>query len=120
MKPNRLIPVTLCAAACLALGQFAGAQTPDEPASPPFHHRPNLSGMLTHTLDLTDAQKTQVEALIKAIQPQLDAIHQQARTAADAVLKELDTQIRPLLNADQQKKLDAIATLRGIGPHGPE
>ena len=119
MKPNRLISITLCAAACLALGQFAGAQTPEEPA-PPFHHRPNLIGMLVHTLDLTDAQKTQVEALVKAIQPQLDVIHQQARTAADAVLKQLDTQIRPLLNADQQKKLDALATLRGTGPRGPE
>ena len=76
--------------------------------------------MLTHTLDLTDAQKAQVEAMVKTVQPQLDAIHQQARTAADAVLKQLDAQIRPLLNADQQKKLDALATLRGTGPHGPE
>lgn len=119
MKQNRLIPITCCVAACIALGQFAGAQTPDEP-TPPFHHRPNLTGMLTHTLDLSEAQKTQVEALVKSVQPQLDVIHQQARTAAHEVLKQLDTQIRPLLNPDQQKKLDALEVLHGTGAHGPE
>ena len=114
MKQNKLIPITLCTAAMLALGQFAGAQTPDDPA-PPFHHRPNLTLMLTATLQLTDAQKAQVDALVKGVQPQLDAIHEQARTASDAVLKQLDAQLRPLLSADQQKKLDALATLRGVG-----
>ncbi|MEO5717573.1 MAG: hypothetical protein ABIR29_03265 [Chthoniobacterales bacterium] len=119
MKPTKLTLIALGAAAVLGFGQYAGAQTPDD-AAPQCHHRPNLTSRLTRTLDLTDAQKAQVDALAKNVQPQLEAIHQQARTSADTVLKQLDAQIRPLLNAEQQKKLDALATLRGTGPHGPE
>ena len=74
--------------------------------------------MLTHTLDLTDAQKTQVQTYVAGVKPQLEAIHEQARTQADAVLKQLDTQIRPLLTPEQVKKLDAMETLRA-GHEGP-
>ncbi len=118
MKPTKLTLVALCAAAGLGLGQFAGAETPDKPEAG-CRHRPDMTGKLTRTLDLTDAQKAQVEEMVKAVQPQLETIHQQARTSADAVLKQLDAQIRPLLNPEQQKKLDALATLRGSGGHGP-
>lgn len=76
--------------------------------------------MLTRTLQLTDAQKSQVEPLVTAVRPQLEAIHQKARAEADVVLKQLDTQIRPLLTPDQQKRLDAMETLHGTGEHGGE
>jgi Spy/CpxP family protein refolding chaperone len=122
MKTNKLIPFTLCAVATLACSQFARAQGPDDQAGPPHHHGPHhLTEMLTHTLNLTDAQKPQVQAAVTAVQPQLDAIHQQAHTQANAVLKQLDTQIRPFLTPEQVKKLDALETLREshTGP-GPE
>lgn len=105
----------------LAAGTHLAAQTPeDAPPPPPFHQHgpPDLTAMLTNTLDLTDAQKTQVATLVDAVKPQLEAIHQQARIAADAVIKQLNSQIRPLLNAEQQKKLDALEARRAAGP-GP-
>ena len=104
----------------MAIAQFAGAQAPDNP--PPFCHPggPNMTAMLTRTLQLTDAQKSQVEPLVAAARPQLEAIHQKARAEADVVLKQLDTQIRPLLTPDQQKRLDAMETLHGIGAPGSE
>ena len=117
MKRNKI--QILCAAAILVVAPLAGAQTRDDAAGPPCHHhgRPNIAARLTRTLNLTDEQKTQVQALADAVQPQLDAIHQQARVAAGAVLKRLDTQVRPLLTADQQKRLDALETLRETAPH---
>lgn len=105
----------------LAFSSLGLAQDPDDQAGPPHHHgQHDLAAMLTHTLDLTDAQKTQVQTYVTGVKPQLEAIHQQARTQADAVLKQLDTQIRPLLTPEQVKKLDALETLRaaheGLGP----
>lgn len=120
MKTNKLIPFTLCAAATLAFSSLGFAQGPDDQAGPPHHHHGprDLAAMLNHTLDLTDAQKPQVQAAVTAVQPQLEAIHQQARTQADAVLKQLDAQIRPLLTPEQVKKLEALETLRA-GHEGP-
>ncbi len=96
-----------------------------------------MTTMLSHVLNLTDAQKAQVQTMvaavqpqleaihqqahaqaapiIKQLQPQLEAIHQQARAQAAPIIKQLHTQIRPLLTADQQKKLDALETLHDSG-----
>jgi Spy/CpxP family protein refolding chaperone len=107
----------LCAAAALAATPLAFAQGPEDPM--PFHHRhgpPNLTLMLSHMLNLTDAQQAQVKPLIAEVQPQLDAIHKQARESADVVLKQLDAKIRPLLTPEQQKRLDAFQTLRETRP----
>ena len=117
MKTNKLILITLAGAALFALAPFAGAETLDgAPAC--FHHgAPNMTAMLSHVLNLTDAQKAQVQPLIDAVKPQLEAIHQQARTAAEPIMKQLHTQIRPYLTAEQLKKLDALETLHsGSGP----
>jgi Spy/CpxP family protein refolding chaperone len=117
MKPKTLILLTLSVMASLAATPFARGQAPDDPM--PFHHGSHdLNVMLTHMLNLTDAQQTQVKAMVSDVQPQLDAIHEQARQAADAVMKQLDTKIRPLLTPDQQKRLDAFETLRDT--RGPQ
>lgn len=71
--------------------------------------------MLTRTLSLSDAQKTQVQSMVDSINPQLDAIRKQAREAESALITQLNSQIRPLLTADQQAKLDALQTLQGKG-----
>jgi Spy/CpxP family protein refolding chaperone len=115
MKSKKPILLTLTGAAMLALGQLASAQTACDGEAWHHHGPPNMTAMLNHVLNLTDAQKTQVQTLVTAVQPQLDAIHQQARAAAEPIIKQLHTQIRPLLTADQQKKLDALETLRGSG-----
>ncbi len=120
MKLTKLIALTLGLATFLAGAQFAGAQAPDN--APPFCHKDgkDVTGMMTRMLQLTDAQKAQVEPLVAAARPQLQAIHEKARAEADVVLKQLHAQIRPLLTPEQQKRLDAMELLHGAGPHGPE
>jgi Spy/CpxP family protein refolding chaperone len=113
MKSKTLTLVVLTATGCLAT-PLARAQAVEDPA--PFHHRHHgpfdLNAMLTRTLNLTDAQQAQVKPLVAEVQPQLDAIHQQAHQSANLVLKQLDAKVRPLLTPEQQKRLDAFATLR--------
>ena len=117
MKSNKLILSTITAAAMLAMSHFAGAETPDCGGADWHHHGPpNMTAMLSHVLNLTDAQKAQMQPLVDAVKPQLEAIHQQARTAAEPIMKQLHAQIRPLLTPEQQKKLDALETLHGSGP----
>ena len=65
MKPTKLIPIIVCVSAFVTVAQFAGAQTPDNPSC--HHGPPNLTTMLTRTLQLTDAQKSQVEPLVTAV-----------------------------------------------------
>jgi vacuolar-type H+-ATPase subunit E/Vma4 len=59
-------------------------------------------------LDLTSDQQTKVQPIVDAAKPQLAAIHQEAMQKAKGVIDNSLSQIRPLLTADQQKKLDAI------------
>ncbi len=114
-----LIPI-LSVALSLATGSFVPAQGPAEGGPRPHRHGPpNPTEMLTRTLQLTDAQKPQVKPLIEAAQPKLQAIHEEARAQADVVLKQLDAQIRPLLDPAQQQKLDALETLRDSHQQGP-
>jgi hypothetical protein len=120
MKLTKLILIAFCVTASLAGAQFAAAQAPENRAPFCQQGRPNLTAMLTHMLQLTDAQKTQVDPLVAAVRPQLDAIHQKARAEAEVVLKQLDDQIRPLLTPDQQKRLDAMELLHATGAHGSE
>ncbi len=121
MKANKLI--ALCAAAVLAGGTIVGAQSA-KADGPGWHHHgpPNITEMLTRSLNLSTAQQAQVQVKVAAVQPQLDAIHEQARKQADVIIQQLHAQIRPLLNAEQQKRLDAIQTLRDTRPDnaGPE
>jgi Spy/CpxP family protein refolding chaperone len=110
MKPSKIL-FALCAAAAVAVNPLAIAESPDDCGLMHHHGRPDLTRMLTRTLNLTDAQQTQVKTMVAEVQPQLDAIHQQARQAADVVMKQLNAKVRPLLTADQQKRLDALETL---------
>jgi hypothetical protein len=59
-------------------------------------------------LNLTSDQETKVQPILDAAKPQLATIHQEAMQKAKGVIDGSLSQIRPLLNADQQKKLDAI------------
>jgi Spy/CpxP family protein refolding chaperone len=118
MKLKTLTLTTLAVVSCLTT-PLARAQAPDDSAS--FHHRHgpfDLNAMLTRTLNLTDDQQAQVKPLVTEVQPQLDAIHQQAHQAADVILKQLDAKVRPLLTPEQQKRLDAMATLRETHAQG--
>src|SRR5436309_3171479 len=103
MKRNIL---TFIAAGAIALGGFAVLQA--QPGAGGWHgHVFGLKGV-TEQLSLTSDQQTKVQPILDAAKPQLVAIHQEAMQKAKGIIDSSLSQIRPLLTADQQKKLDAI------------
>ncbi len=106
MKRNIL---TMAAAGAIALGGFVVVQAQASPGGPGHRHG-RAFGLrhLTEKLDLTADQQTKVQPILDGAKPQLAAIHQEAMQKAKGVIDSSLSQIRPLLNADQQKKFDAI------------
>ena len=108
MKRNIL---TLVAAGAIALGSFAIVQAQPGPGGDGrWHghgHGLGLRG-ITDQLNLTSDQQTKVQPILDAAKPQLAAIHKEAMEKAKGVVDSSLAQIRPLLTADQQKKLDDI------------
>jgi Spy/CpxP family protein refolding chaperone len=67
---------------------------------------------LTKTLNLTADQQAKVQPLIDQAKPQIIAIHKDAMEKTHAIMEKTMSQIRPLLNADQQKKFDDLQKAR--------
>jgi Spy/CpxP family protein refolding chaperone len=110
MKPNmKRNLLAIAAAGAIALGGFVVVQAQPGPGGP-GHWRGHAFGLkgITEKLDLTADQQTKVQPILDAAKPQIAAIHQEAMQKMHTVMNSTLTQIRPLLNADQQKKLDAI------------
>ena len=107
MKRNLL---AVAAAGAIALGGFVVVQAQPGPDGPRHWHGHGWFGLrgITQKLDLTADQQTKVQPILDAAKPQIAAIHQEAMQKMHTVMNSTLTQIRPLLNADQQKKLDAI------------
>jgi hypothetical protein len=63
---------------------------------------------LSETLNLNSDQQTKVQPILDQAKPQFAVIHQEAMQKVKGVMESTLSQIRPLLTADQQKKLDAI------------
>src|SRR5437773_9072585 len=103
MKRNLLAVV---AAGAIALGGFIITQAQAGPGCGHGHE----FGLreLTGKLNLTSDQQTKVQPILDAAKPQIVAIHQEAMQKAKTVMDSTLSQIRPLLNPDQQTKLDAI------------
>src|SRR5262245_48656359 len=106
MKRNIL---ALAAAGAIALGGYVVAQAQPGPDGPGHWHGHafGLKG-ITENLNLTADQQTKVQPILDAAKPQIAAIHQEAMQKMHTVMNDTLSQIRPMLNADQQKKLDAI------------
>src|SRR5215469_13019443 len=106
MKRNIL---ALAAAGAIALGGFVVVQAQPGPSGPgPWHgHAFGLSG-ITEKLNLTADQQAKVQPILDQAKPQIAAIHQEAMQKMQTVMSSTLSQIRPLLNPDQQTKLDAI------------
>jgi len=104
MKRNVLAVVT---AGAIALGGFVIVQAQPGPGGGGHGHAFGLQH-LTDKLSLTSDQQTKVQPILDAAKPQIRAIHQEAMQKAKTVMDSTLSQIRPLLNPDQQKKLDAI------------
>lgn len=106
MKRNVL---TLVAAGAIALGGLLAVQA-DAGAGGHGHWRGHAFGLrgISEKLDLTADQQAKVQPILDQAKPQIAAIHQEAMQKMHTVMDGTLSQIRPLLNADQQKKLDAI------------
>ena len=105
MKRNLLAVV---AAGAIALGGFIIAQAQAGSGVGCAHgHAFGLRG-LTDELNLTAEQQTKVQPILDAAKPQIVAIHQDAMQKTQTVIDSTLSQIRPMLTADQQKKLDAV------------
>ena len=108
MKRNVLALVT---AGAIALGGFVVVYAQPGPGAGgfgcPHGHAFGLRG-ITEKLNLTSEQQTKVQPILDQAKPQIAAIHQEAMQKAKTVIDSTLSQIRPLLNADQQKKVDAI------------
>jgi len=105
MKRNLLAVV---AAGAIALGGFIITQAQAGSGFGCAHgHAFGLQG-ITDKLNLTSEQQTKVQPILDQAKPQISAIHQEAKQKAKTVVDSALSQIRPLLTADQQQKLDAI------------
>ena len=104
MKRNLL---AVAAAGAIALGGFIVVQAQPGPGGAGHGHAFGLKG-ITDKLNLTADQQTKVQPILDAAKPQIVAIHQEAMQKMQTVMSSTMSQIRPLLNADQQTKLDAI------------
>jgi Spy/CpxP family protein refolding chaperone len=105
MKRNLLAVV---GAGAIALGGFIITQAQAGPGFGCAHgHAFGLQG-ITDKLNLTADQQTKVQPILDQTKPQIAAIHQEAMQKARTVVDGALSQIRPILTADQQKKLDTI------------
>src|ERR1700744_3060302 len=73
-----------------------------------FHHGGLSFNRLTKSLTLTADQQAKIQPILEQAKPQLQAIHQDAMTKAQAIMNNTMSQIRPLLTADQQAKADQM------------
>src|ERR1700750_2233313 len=101
--------IALEAAGVIALGGFVVVQAQPGPGGAGHWHGHafGLKG-ITEKLNLTADQEAKAQPILDAAKPQIVAIHQEAMQKMHTVMNGTLTQIRPLLNADQQQKLDAI------------
>jgi Spy/CpxP family protein refolding chaperone len=106
VKRNVLAVIT---AGAIALGGFVVVQAqPGAGGGGHWHGHGFGLQHLTDKLNLTSDQQTKVQPIIDQAKPQIVAIHKDAMQKIKTVMDNTLSQIRPLLNADQQKKLDAI------------
>jgi Spy/CpxP family protein refolding chaperone len=107
MKLN-LIAITVGAA--LSLGSLVAFAQPG-PGGPGMHHHGEWGNPLEHLtkeLNLTPDQQAKVAPIVEQAKPQMQQIHREAMEKARAVMENTTAQIRPLLTAEQQQKLDAL------------
>ena len=95
--------ITILATGALASSGFAVAHGHGN-----WGHGGNMLQRLTSTLNLTADQQSKVQPIIAQAKPQIIAIHKDAMQKTQAVMDNTASQIRPILNPDQQKKFDDL------------
>jgi protein CpxP len=118
-----------------ALAQYAGMGQ-ERQGGQRQHGGPNAMGdpdaqlqRMSQRLNLTDEQKDKIKPLLQDQAKQMDSLRQDSSlsqqdrwTKMQEIRQNTMKQIRPLLNADQQKQLDEMAQERGGrgGHHAPQ
>ncbi|MDQ2919810.1 MAG: hypothetical protein M3R10_08050 [Verrucomicrobiota bacterium] len=108
MTKSKLIALTVAGALTLGtIGLYADENAKGEHAF--GHGGGHEFGIehLTKELDLTADQQAKIQPILDAAKPQIKAIHQDAMQKIRAIMDSSGTQIRPLLNTQQQAKFDA-------------
>ena len=106
--------IAVIAAAAVSLGGLAFVQAREHGEHKHEHHGPKMHKMgnplehLSKDLELTDAQKAQVQPIIDQAKPPIEAIHKEAMEKTHAIMESTAAQIRPLLTPQQQQKYDAM------------
>jgi Spy/CpxP family protein refolding chaperone len=101
--------LTLAVAGAIALGGFVVVQAQPGPSGHgPWHGHAFGLQQITEKLNLTSDQQTKVQPILDTAKPQIAAIHQEAMQKMKTVMDSTLSQIRPLLTAEQQRKLDDI------------
>jgi Spy/CpxP family protein refolding chaperone len=89
------------------------AAATDSSGSTPRHHQwGNGLAHMTKTLDLTSDQQAKISPILEQAKPQIAAARQEARQKIQTIRDNIRSQIRPILTAPQQQKLDAIQKAR--------
>jgi hypothetical protein len=104
--------LTLAAIGAISLAGYAFAQPQGGMGRQGGWHQGFALEHLTKSLNLTPDQQTKVQPLIDQAKPQIIAIHKDAMQKTKAIVDNTMSQIRPLLNADQQKKFDDLQKAR--------
>jgi hypothetical protein len=114
-KPMKLRITSFAAVSALALGTLVVyAQHPNAPADSGPRHRMachawgNPLDRLGKDLQLTSEQTIKIQPIIDQTRSQLKSIHETAMQQSKTAIQNAVTQVRPMLTATQQQKLDAI------------
>ncbi len=70
---------------------------------------------MTQGLNLTADQKAKAQPIFDQAKPEMSAIKQETRQKTKAIMDKVMSQLRPLLTAEQQKKLDDQQKARSQG-----
>ncbi|MCA9596003.1 MAG: periplasmic heavy metal sensor [Myxococcales bacterium] len=91
------------------------------PPPPPHHPRggPPMFGPLPlEQLDLSSEQQTKIRAIVEKHRPELEKILKESFPKVRAVNDEVEKELRTVLTAEQQKKLDELKRHRPPPPPG--
>jgi Spy/CpxP family protein refolding chaperone len=100
--------IALIIASALALGTLGVYAQERMPGGCGHRMHGNPLEHLTKDLNLTPDQQAKIGPIIDQAKPQIVAIHQDAMQKMKTVIEGSVAQIRPLLSAEQQQKLDAM------------
>lgn len=100
--------ISLTAFTALALGGAAFAQDSDS-SQPRGGHRGMRHNPMERTieqLNLTPDQKAKIQPILDQAKPKMEQIHRDAMEKSKALMDDTFAQIKPMLTADQQAKLE--------------